>query len=345
MHGVHTLSFAASFAECGEHARKLQERCVGYVVEHFEKCSAEPSFLELPREMMSQLIGSEDLKVKEEDVMAGLWAWIDHDLSARRTAAPSLVPLIRFPLLPVAVQLALPKVPLVLRLIQGPLADSESAGMMLELMAECNSAFADSDAASECLRLRQRKGRGPAPVTWTGVGNGWVITEDGALASGDPDAEPDDEAEEEGFCLYGQRVIGGTVMNSGKHCAEFTLVSIGNQGVGVSRATADSDQSVRTFAEDMWAISKPGICHHGRETDEWDGHEAFVSGDTMRLLLDCDAGTLTVEKNGVLLGVAVSEGLTGDMCWAVQAWFVQGEDGHDDDEPAAVRVKAVDPAG
>jgi hypothetical protein len=37
----------------------------------------------------------------------------------------------------------------------------------------------------------------------------------------------------------------------------------------------------------------------------------------LRLLLDSDAGTLTVKKNGTLLGVAVTSGLTGDLCWAV----------------------------
>ena len=34
------------------------------------------------------------------------------------------------------------------------------------------------------------------------------------------------------------------------------------------------------------------------------------------LLLDCDAGTLTVKKNGARLGVART-GLTGEWCWAV----------------------------
>ena len=53
----------------------------------------------------------------------------------------------------------------------------------------------------------------------------------------------------------------------------------------------------------------------------------------MRLLLDCDAGTLTVKKNGTLLGVAVRDGLTGDLCWAVAV--------HTADR---VRIKAVDPA-
>jgi hypothetical protein len=54
----------------------------------------------------------------------------------------------------------------------------------------------------------------------------------------------------------------------------------------------------------------------------------------LRLLLDSDAGTLTVKKNGTLLGVAVTSGLTGDLCWAM-ACFGDGD---------SVRIKAVDPA-
>ena len=54
----------------------------------------------------------------------------------------------------------------------------------------------------------------------------------------------------------------------------------------------------------------------------------------LRLLLDSDAGTLTVKKNGILLGVAVTSGLTGDLCWAVSS-CAHGE---------LVRIKAVDPA-
>ena len=46
------------------------------------------------------------------------------------------------------------------------------------------------------------------------------------------------------------------------------------------------------------------------------------------------AGTLTVKKNGTLLGVAVTSGLTGDLCWAM-CCYTAGE---------SVRIKALDPA-
>ena len=59
------------------------------------------------------------------------------------------------------------------------------------------------------------------------------------------------------------------------------------------------------------------------------------TGDVLRLLLDSDAGTLTVKKNGTLLGVAVPSGLTGDLCWMVSCFR--------DSIGDSVRIKALDP--
>jgi hypothetical protein len=46
--------------------------------------------------------------------------------------------------------------------------------------------------------------------------------------------------------------------------------------------------------------------------------QPFGVGDRLGLLLDTDAGSLTVYKNGVQLGTAVPDGLEGmdDLCWA-----------------------------
>jgi hypothetical protein len=44
--------------------------------------------------------------------------------------------------------------------------------------------------------------------------------------------------------------------------------------------------------------------------------------------------TRSAKKNGALLGVAVTSGLTGDLCWAVLLG----------DSDASMRTKAVDPA-
>ena len=66
---------------------------------------------------------------------------------------------------------------------------------------------------------------------------------------------------------------------------------------------------------------------------EWSEQEGYRTGDVLRLLLDSDAGTLTVKNNGTLLGVAVASGLTGDLCWAMSSYGA-GDQG---------RIKAVDP--
>lgn len=64
--------------------------------------------------------------------------------------------------------------------------------------------------------------------------------------------------------------------------------------------------------------------------------EAFGAGDVLFLLLDSNAGTLTVQKNGSHLGVAVATGLIGDLCWAV-ASGPTGAGGSRN----SVRIKAV----
>eukprot|EP01046_Picozoa_sp_COSAG06_P042347 COSAG06_NODE_5383_length_3512_cov_5.006739_3_plen_281_part_01 len=90
------LGFAAAHSECGEHARGLHERCVEYVVEHFDKCSAEPSFLELPCEAVAEVIGSDDLPVEEAAVVSAVRAWFDHDASGRAGSLKVLLPLVRW---------------------------------------------------------------------------------------------------------------------------------------------------------------------------------------------------------------------------------------------------------
>jgi hypothetical protein len=42
-------------------------------------------------------------------------------------------------------------------------------------------------------------------------------------------------------------------------------------------------------------------------------------GEVERGVWDCDAGMLTVKRNGRRLGVAIS-GLTGEFCWAMTCW-------------------------
>ena len=86
---------------------------------------------------------------------------------------------------------------------------------------------------------------------------------------------------------------------------------------------------------DFWGMhTGDGKLYHNNNARAWQGQQEFTDGDVLRLLLDSDAGTLTVKKNGDLLGMMVTEGLTGDLCWAVAAYNA-GD---------SVRIKAVDAA-
>ena len=147
---------------------------------------------------------------------------------------------------------------------------------------------------------------------------------DGALltATADPDHRP---------ALCRERV-----MNSGQSCAEITVVKEGGETIiGVGRPTLDLSARNAFDTADFWGMgSALGSLYHNGESQEWQGMEGYGEGDVLRLLLDSDAGTLTVKKNGTLLGVAVTSGLTGDLCWAVTC-LTAGQ---------SVRIKALDPA-
>ena len=314
------LAFAKLFVECGAHAVQLEERCVAYVVEHFAECSGDASFVELSREAVVELIGSDDLPVKEEVVVAAVRAWFDHDAAGRASALKSLAPLIRWPLLPVATQMDLWKEPLLHQF------DKASFGLGLRLMSECRSAFAKSDAAAACPRLKRRKGSVlPAlPLAFTAFRQEfYTVSEDGALVT-------TTAATGHRSALCRERV-----MNSGKSCAEFTVVQASNVMIGVAQPTLDANAANAYMTADFrgWENVGGKLWHNAGGRD-WQGKQPFTTGDVLRLLLDSDAGTLTVKKNGTLLGVAVTQGLTGDLCWAVLS--IAGAN--------SVRIKAVDPA-
>jgi hypothetical protein len=67
---------------------------------------------------------------------------------------------------------------------------------------------------------------------------------------------------------------------------------------------------------------------------EWPGMESYKEGDVLRLLLDMTAGTLTVKKNGRLLGVPMSGSLTGDLCWEAST---------SSDSGTSLRIKEISP--
>jgi hypothetical protein len=325
------LAFAAAHAACGEHARGLHGRCVGYVVDHFAECSMEPSFVELACEAVAEVIGTDDLPVEEAAVLAAVRAWFDHDAAGRVGSLKALLPLMRWPLLPVAVQLGLPNEPLLQAMMR---LDDEARTLSLTLMMECSAQFAVSDAAAACPRLKRRKGTVPPvlPLAFTALSQEhYAVSEDGALLTtiGDPGYHP---------ALCHERV-----MNSGQSCAEVTVVHEGTEMmIGVGRPTLDPDTENADDTAHFWGIySNGGRLFHNRGSQDWQGAQDYDTGDVLRLLLDSDAGTLIVKKNGTLLGMAVTSGLTGDLCWAVSMYADENEE---EDRQGSVRIKALDPA-
>ena len=234
------------------------------------------------------------------------------------------MPLVRWPLLPVEIQLQLSKEPLLVRMLR---LDDEARAVGMELLLEISAQFAASDAAAECPRLKRRKGT-LLPVlqlAFTALSQQhYATSEDGALLTAT--AYPGDRP-----ALCSERV-----MNSGRSCAELNVVrQESDMTIGVGRPTLDMSAIQAFQSAGFWGVySYSGRLFHNGIAQDWQGMQPYRTGDVLRLLLDSDAGTLTVKKNGTLLGVAVTSGLTGDLCWAVCCSTANN----------SVRIKAVDPA-
>jgi hypothetical protein len=258
-------------------------------------------------------------------VLHAVRAWFDHDAAGRAGSLKVLLPLVRWPLLPVAAQLKFPQEPLLVRMMR---QDDVSCTLGIQLLTECRAEFAASDAAAACSRLKQRKGT-VLPVAFTALSHEhYDLSEDGALvkSTGDP--------------FFRAALCRERVMNSGRSCAEVTVVEAGGgMMIGVGRPALDPSTDFAYTTADFWGLGGgTGVLFHNDNGGQhWQGMQGCGTGDVLRLLLDSDAGTLTVKKNGTLLGVAVTSGLTGDLCWAVAMSPVE-------DGGSSVRIKAVHPA-
>ena len=115
-------------------------------------------------------------------------------------------------------------------------------------------------------------------------------------------------------------------MSSGKHCAEFAAnVDARDDEIYLGVARSSRDMAGLTDGESIgdgfW-----GYYNHDGDIKaedgrwiQWDGKKKYTNGDVIRLLLDLDAGTLTVKLNGDLLGVAVKDELKGEsLRWAAE---------------------------
>lgn len=124
-------------------------------------------------------------------------------------------------------------------------------------------------------------------------------------------------------------------MRTARHAVEFTVVQ-GSTRIFLGLARPDIDVDERDSEDDsedgdnFWSVvsdgggavigTPDGVGAHDGDFTEWEGQEGFGTGDVVGMLLDCDAGTLTVKNNGERLGVAFS-GLIGELCWAASLYF------------------------
>lgn len=312
------LGFAAQRRECGEHARRLHEQCLAYVVVHFEECARCPTFAELPSETVCTLLSSDDLPVGEPVVLSALRVWVAHDVERRKSALKDLVPLVRWPLLPEEAQLGLASEPLLLQMME---QGREALALGVQLLIECRSKFSRSAAAAACLRLKWRKGTAPSlrSLAFTEVSAHYQVSEEGARVTAN--TEP----------LYSVARCGDVVMSSGKSCAEFTIHVADVQLIGLARPTLNVNHPRAWWSTAFWGMGSAqgsGCLFHHHKARPWQGQQGFAAGDVVRMLLDLDAGTLTVKKNGQLLGVMVTGdqprvgSLTGEVCWAMTSGSV-----------------------
>jgi hypothetical protein len=182
----------------------------------------------------------------------------------------------------------------------------------MQLLAETHQSFAKSAQAADCPRRRPRTGQqlGGVPalpkLAFTRFAAAYydASAQGGALLDGT------------GAANDRVAVCAGHVMRGGRHVADFTIVRMGGGPLlGLALAGIDVTQQSAFSRAGFWGIdSSNGKIHGLRMPDAWEGQEGFNQGDVVGLLLDCDAGTLTVKKNGRRLGVALT-GLAGEFCW------------------------------
>ena len=139
------------------------------------------------------------------------------------------------------------------------------------------------------------------------------------------------------------------VMRAGRHYATFT-VGTDRCMIGIVRPLPNWDEKglesfdphadTHHYSEllrektERWGVSNVHYCSlmgfgrkcwsswkHSYTSDQWDGRDeaSFKKGEIVGLLLDLDAGTLSVYKNGQRACV-MKDGLSGEYCWTVSMW-------------------------
>lgn len=165
----------------------------------------------------------------------------------------------------------------------------------------------------------------PAELRFTAAGRGIDIAREGGRLAVAAEA-----------CGHRTAIAGSPPMRGGRHFAECEVVGAGGYSVFLGLAARGLDLEAESSEQAaFWGVrSYDGLFRHGGGFADWAGQQSFGAGDTIGLLLDCDAGTLAVYKNGARLGQAVAPGMRTtrvninevaglkgqELCWAVSLY-------------------------
>ena len=83
----------------GAFGRELRDKSRAWLNTNFGLVAAEPSFLALPAAEVAELVESDELEAKEEEVFGLIMNWVKEDEAGRKAELDRLLPLIRFPLM------------------------------------------------------------------------------------------------------------------------------------------------------------------------------------------------------------------------------------------------------
>ena len=114
-------------------------------------------------------------------------------------------------------------------------------------------------------------------------------------------------------------VCAAAPMTSGSHYVELTAGRLGQfaaAGVVPPTLNAAAGEPAHESADAVMFAHRDGSVWLGGSANEFAG-ERVAEGDTIGLLLDLSAGSLTLYHQGQLLGPMVGEGLAGPLVWAV----------------------------
>jgi hypothetical protein len=283
-----------------------------YSRNHFEDCRG--SFNQLSCETLSELIRSDDLRVRsEESVLETVRSWALDDLDSRRSSLPQLAALIRFPRLPTVTQLSLANEPVIQHLL------AMQSFLIPQLFIECLPAFAETSAANDCPRLKARLPvRSCWRTTWsrTFKDSSIVLSADMLVALNDvPMDVYDDDFDGSGETVwsdsqlpnvgevYWELVFAGDHLSDGDHLGSGYVVGVSN---------ADNrDYNSRPGDLGVWGWTDDDGCVEDGVRDEDLATErpyhCYRANDRVGVLADMGAKRLQFYKNGQKMeGVAVS---------------------------------------